>query len=66
MPEHYKLALTLDEQNHKFSGKVEITGESTGQDFIKLHAKDLHIISAEIDEEKPYLARATPTHTKFR
>lgn len=63
VPEHYKLALTLDEQNHKFSGKVEITGESTGQDFIKLHAKDLHILSAEIDEEKAVFSTGnTDTH----
>lgn len=63
VPEHYNLALALDEQNHKFSGRVEITGKSTGQDFIKLHAKDLQILSAEIDNEKAvYSIGNTDTH----
>lgn len=50
VPEHYDLKLELDEQSHTFTGTVSIRGESvSGHKSIKLHAKDLIIISAAID-----------------
>lgn len=51
VPEHYDLALALDEKNHTFSGSVKIFGNTTAKDTpIKLHAKDLDITQAKIDD----------------
>ena len=51
MPHHYALTLDLTHAEEKsFSGSVIISGESTGKS-ISLHAKDLTIQSASIDNQ---------------
>ena len=51
IPNHYALTLDLTRAEKKsFSGSVIISGESTGQS-ISLHAKDLTIHSALIDDQ---------------
>mgnify|MGYP000385402135 CR=1 FL=1 len=50
-PQHYNLALDLTHADEKsFSGTVIIAGELAGQS-ISLHAKDLTIHSALIDDQ---------------
>ena len=50
-PSHYDLTLNLTRANgKKFSGSVVITGRATG-DNITLHAKDLTITAATIDNQ---------------
>ena len=59
-PSHYTLTLNLTRAEEKaFSGKVVISGESTGES-ISLHAKDLTIHSALIDDQP-----AEFSHGKF-
>ncbi len=50
-PKHYSLTLDIDAENLKFSGSVTIRGflPKNARD-IKLHAKDLTITSAKIDQ----------------
>lgn len=49
-PEHYTLSLNLEREKRHFSGTVTINGESQqGANEIRLHSKDLKIISATID-----------------
>lgn len=50
-PEKYNLTLTLERQQRTFSGTVTIVGAGATGDEIRLHAKDLHIQSAEINGE---------------
>lgn len=51
VPEHYDLQLTIDGSNRKFNGTVTITGNATADNqAIKLHAKDLTITAAKIDD----------------
>ena len=51
IPNHYALTIDLTRAKEKaFSGKVVISGESTGES-ISLHAKDLTIHSASIDDQ---------------
>ena len=51
IPHHYALTLDLTHAKEKaFSGTVVISGESTGES-ISLHAKDLTIQSASIDDQ---------------
>ena len=51
IPNHYTLTIDLTRAEEKaFSGKVVISGESTGES-ISLHAKDLTIHSALIDDQ---------------
>ena len=51
IPNHYALTLNLTRAEEKaFSGKVVISGKSTGES-ISLHAKDLTIHSALIDDQ---------------
>ena len=51
-PEHYDLLLTLDGAEHTFEGTVTITGEKLKDDEpIRLHAKDLTITAASIDDK---------------
>ena len=51
IPNHYTLTLDLTRAEEKsFSGTVIISGESTGES-ISLHAKDLTIQSASIDDQ---------------
>lgn len=55
-PEHYNLNLTLDRTNRTFSGTVVINGSSTSDASpITVHAKDLTITSATIDNQKATL-----------
>lgn len=50
-PESYKLDLTLEREKRKFNGRVEIVGLLLAdQSEIRLHAKDLQIHSATVDE----------------
>ena len=50
VPTHYDLRLTLDRENRRFEGTVAITGTATTADTpLKVHAKDLTIVSATID-----------------
>jgi aminopeptidase N len=52
VPEHYDLSITLDEKTHTFTGTVAIKGDTaTANRFPKLHAKELTIVSATIDEK---------------
>lgn len=51
-PEHYDLQLTIDGPGRTFEGVVTLTGNSTtANQPVKLHAKDLTIISATIDDK---------------
>lgn len=51
-PEHYDLTIALDEPGRTFEGTVTIAGISTAANKpIKLHAKDLSITAASIDEQ---------------
>jgi len=51
VPENYDLQLTLNGPNRTFEGTVTITGNSTGDNQpVKLHAKDLMITAATIDD----------------
>lgn len=50
VPENYKLSLELDNENKKFEGTVDISGEMTFEaDGISLHAKDLTLNSVLVD-----------------
>src|ERR1700757_4450606 len=51
VPEHYDLSLKLNRTDRWFEGTVTIKGASTGKGPIKLHAKDLTIIAASIDDK---------------
>lgn len=51
VPEHYTLSLTINEKDHTFSGSVTIKGSvPNDSSCIKLHAKDLRVITATIDD----------------
>ena len=51
IPNHYTLTIDLTRAEEKaFSGKVVISGESTGESIL-LHAKDLTIQSITIDNQ---------------
>lgn len=51
VPEHYDLHIQINSGEHTFEGSVMITGKSVGEgQSIKLHAKDLTINSAMIDD----------------
>jgi aminopeptidase N len=50
-PEHYDLSLELDRPNRQFEGTVKITGTiNEARESIRLHAKDLEIGGASIDD----------------
>lgn len=52
-PEHYDLSITLNRIDRLFTGTVSISGVvSLGTHEIRLHAKDLEIISATVDGKK--------------
>ena len=52
VPENYSLSLTLHRTQRTFQGSVTITGTtSTGNNPILLHAKDLNITAATIDDQ---------------
>jgi aminopeptidase N len=52
VPEHYDLSLTLDEKGRTFTGIVAIKGNTTAANQSpKLHAKELTITSASIDDQ---------------
>lgn len=51
IPKHYDLHLTIDGPDRKFNGTVTITGNvAADNQAIKLHAKDLTITAAKIDD----------------
>lgn len=51
-PEHYDLLLALDGAEHTFEGTVTITGKKLNDNEpIRLHAKDLTITAASIDDK---------------
>lgn len=49
VPTHYDLSLSINRPDRTFSGTVTVHGSSTKNDAIKVHAKDLTILSATID-----------------
>jgi len=49
VPEHYDLSLALQRKQRTFSGEVTISGASTDNHAISLHAKDLTITKASIN-----------------
>lgn len=51
VPEHYDLRLTLERGDRKFEGTVTITGVTKNDGPITLHAKDLTITAAAIDDK---------------
>ena len=50
VPEHYDLSLALEREARKFSGTVRITGVQKNDEYLPLHAKDLTVVRATIDE----------------
>ena len=50
-PENYKIELRINKQTEEVQGHVVIAGERVGEK-IKLHAKNLKIISAMINGER--------------
>ena len=51
-PTHYDLTLTLNRTQRDFSGSVTVTGTRTPGAPITLHAKDLTITNAAVNEDK--------------
>ena len=49
VPESYHLSLTLEREKRRFSGIVTVIGESKQAEYLRLHAKELAIESAQID-----------------
>lgn len=49
-PEHYQLDITLERETRTFFGTVVIRGEKVSDEPIRLHAKDLYITRALIND----------------
>lgn len=49
LPAHYDLTLHINRNKRTYKGSVTITGVKPGSDAIRLHAKDLTILSATVD-----------------
>lgn len=62
-PDHYEVQFDIDEVNLAFTGAVTISGSSTGKsDKITLHAKDLELLRATIDDVDAKISKESPHH----